>query len=67
VDKQELWNVQKHLGASKKRFELVENVCVKTVLMNAEVIVTTCIGAGVRSNSKLFYLLFVFDIDAHTL
>lgn len=51
VDKQDLWNVQKHLGASKKRFELVENVCVKAVLMNAEVIVTTCIGAGVRSNS----------------
>lgn len=51
MDKQDLWNVQKHLGASKKRFELVENVCVKAVLMNAEVIVTTCIGAGVRSNS----------------
>jgi hypothetical protein len=51
IDKEDMWGVQKNLGVSKKNFQAIEEVCVKAVLLNAEVIVSTCIGAGVRSSS----------------
>lgn len=35
------------LGATKKKFTTVEEECVAAVLMEADIIVTTCIGAGV--------------------
>lgn len=37
------------LGATKKKFTTVEEECVAAVLMEADIIVTTCIGAGVSS------------------
>ena len=52
--KDDVSHVQRHLGIAKKRFQTVEDVCVKAVLMSADVIVSTCIGAGVRTLSSHF-------------
>jgi hypothetical protein len=66
IDKEDMWGVQKNLGISKKNFQAVEEVCVKAVLSNAEVVVSTCIGAGVRSFLYLFHPVFLFDTAART-
>ena len=44
----------KQLGSMKKKFQSVEEKCVTDVLLKADVIVSTCIGAGVRVRVKLY-------------
>ena len=45
------------LGLTKKNFTSIEEACVAAVLLEADIIVTTCIGAGV-SHSVTFHLLY---------
>ena len=49
MDDSDLSQLQKSLGYKKKKFQSVEDTCVKSVLMSADVIISTCIGAGVRT------------------
>ena len=48
VDEEDLSNLHRNLGTKKKKFQAIEDMCVKSVLMEADVVVSTCIGAGVR-------------------
>ena len=47
ADEEIFGDVGKQLGAMKKKFQSVEEKCVRDVLLAADVIVSTCIGAGV--------------------
>ena len=59
---QEYGDVQRQLGNMKKRFQSVEEKCVTEVLLGCDVIVSTCIGAGVSTFSLRLhlYLILVF-------
>ena len=61
---QEYGDVQRQLGNMKKRFQSVEEKCVTEVLLGCDVIVSTCIGAGVStfSLSLHLYLIMLFPI-----
>ena len=48
VDEEDLSQLHKNFGNKKKKFQAIEEFCVKSVLMNADVVISTCIGAGVR-------------------
>ena len=48
VDAEDLSDLQKNLGTKRKKFQAIEDFCVKSVLMEADVVISTCIGAGVR-------------------
>jgi hypothetical protein len=43
--------LQRNLGDAKKQFKAIEERCVTLVLLSAEVVVSTCIGAGVSACS----------------
>ena len=49
----DLGAVQRSLGDAKKSFTEIENTCVNRVLLAAEVIVSTCIGAGSETLRRL--------------
>ena len=61
---QEYGDVQRQLGNMKKRFQTVEEKCVTEVLLGCDVIVSTCIGAGVStiSLSLHLYLIVVYQL-----